>query len=114
MKPFKRTQRINKEIQRLLSESIRAEVMDPRVNGVVVTEVVVSPDFSVAKVYVQSMMGEAAKAVDGLNGAKGFLRTSLSTGIRSKKVPKLTFFVDETSERLEQIESLFEEIHRND
>lgn len=114
MKPFKRTQRVNKEIKRLLSEVILADLMDPRVEGAVVTEVVVSPDFSVAKVYIQSMMGDASNAVDGLNAAKGFLRTSLSNGFRSKRVPKLTFFRDETTDKLEKIEHLFEEIHRND
>lgn len=114
MKPFKRIQRVNKEIKRLLSETIRSDLIDPRVKGIVVTEVVASPDFSVAKVYVRSITGDTSIAVERLNMAKGFLRTKLAVGLKAKKVPKLTFFLDETIDKQEKIETLFEEIHKND
>lgn len=115
MKPFKRTQRVNKEILRILSDVIQTEIRDPRVRGIVITQVVVSPDFSVASVYVQSVMENTGEnALQGLDAAKGFLRTRLSARFRSKKVPKLRFFRDEAVENLEKLEEIFERIAQDD
>ena len=114
MKPFKRTQRVNKQIQRLLAELIRTRLTEPWVESVVVTGVVVSPDLSVAKVYVHTVTGDAVEAVDGLNEMKGLLRSRLAGEFRAKRVPELRFFVDDTIERMERLEALFERIHQDD
>ncbi len=114
MKPYKRTQRVNRQIQRLLAVLIRTRLTESWVQDVVITSVVVSPDLSVAKVYVHTVTGKASDAVDGLNEVKGFLRTGLAGEFRAKRVPELRFFVDDTMERVERLEALFERIHQDD
>ena len=104
-------ERSDKKIKRLLSQVLQNEVRDPRVRGVVITQVVVSADFSVASVYVQSMDGvDTQDTLAGLKAAGGFLRSRLSTMFRAKKVPQLRFFLDDTFERLERLEEIFERI----
>ena len=45
---FARSRRVEEQIQRLLSDLIRSQLRDPRVAGVVITEVRASRDLGVA------------------------------------------------------------------
>ena len=48
---FPRSRRVEEQIQRILSDVVRAEVRDPRLNGVIISTVKVSRDLSVAWIY---------------------------------------------------------------
>ena len=48
---FPRSRRVEEQIQRILSDVVRAEVRDPRLDGVIVSSVKVSRDLSVAWIY---------------------------------------------------------------
>ena len=69
--------RINMEVQRELSEIIRLEIKDPRVNGAMtsVVAVEVTPDLKYCKAYI-SVLGDeerAKEAITGLKSAVGYL-----------------------------------------
>ena len=59
--------RINMEVQRELSEIIRTEIKDPRVNGAMtsVVAVEVTPDLKYCKAYI-SVLGDEERAKDAL------------------------------------------------
>jgi len=85
---------------------------DPRVEGVTITEVKVTPDLRFADVYVSRLGGDAERkeAVQGLEAAAGFLRHELAPRIDLRFVPELRFHLDRSWEQGARIEALLEEI----
>ena len=98
---FSRASRIADQLQRDLSELIRLEVKDPRVNLVTISAVDVSRDLSHAKVYVTSMAQEHSpeQTTAALQHAAGFLRSQLARSLKLRIVPHLEFVYDPSVER---------------
>jgi len=93
---YSRKLRVNTQLQAELAGLIRTELSDPRIAGVTVTGVDVSPDMRQAKVTV-SLLGpdeQLKEAVKGLNRAAGKLRHGLSQRMRLRIVPSLRFVPD--------------------
>ena len=108
---FPRSRRIEEQIQRVLGDAIRAEARDPRLRGVILTEVRVSRDLSVARVYYSALQQDATAPDPGpaLEAARGFLRSVLARELRVRQVPELRFFADETVRRGAALERLIDE-----
>jgi ribosome-binding factor A len=105
----------DKRVAELLKEEISAiifsEVKDPRVKNVSITEVVVSKDLSVAKVYFRTLIKEDSEdSLNGLNKSAGFIKSRLVKNIRLKHIPTLEFFYDDTLDNVIKIETLIKEI----
>ena len=97
---FARHQRLGAQIQRTLSELLRFETKDPRLQGVSLTTVDLTRDLSVAKVYFSLLdpEGNAESALEGLEKASGFLRGRLGREIKVRHVPELRFVHDDSAE----------------
>ena len=109
---FTRSERVSDAVQREIASLIREHVRDPRVGMLSVTDVSVSRDLSVAKVYV-AFVGERSaeqikEGLSALNGASGFLRKLLSSSIALRATPKLNFFYDETGQRSQHLDALID------
>ncbi len=105
-----RTQRVAREIQRELACLIRDEVKDPRVGMVTLTEVELSPDLSLAKVYYTSLGGQDDKeSAEGLRRAAPFLRGMLGQRLRLRTVPELRFVFDPSVEGGMRLSRLIDE-----
>lgn len=103
-----RVDKIDSILLRELSVIISQEVNDPKLGFPTVTEVDVSPDLKNAKVYV-SFLGKNYKKRDGIQAlrqAKGFIKTQLAKRVRMRKIPDLTFVVDDTLDKAEKIEEI--------
>ena len=77
----KRNYRLAGEIRRDLAEIFTTESKNPRINAMVnITDIELSPDGSVAKVYVSKLGNarERQELLEALEQSKGFLRTALS------------------------------------
>ena len=101
-----RQQKIARQIQRDMAEILQKEgaaIVAGRM--VTVTTVRVSPDFAYAKIYVSVFPFERAEALEKNNW---FLRRELGRRIRNqlKVVPELQFFLDDSLEYIENIDSL--------
>ncbi len=83
---------------RVLNELVRFETKDPRVAGVSLTDIELSRDLSVAKVYFSQMNPDEdpAEAQEGLSRAAGFLRSRLGSSINVRHVPELRFLHDDS------------------
>ncbi|MFY0687870.1 MAG: 30S ribosome-binding factor RbfA [Cyclobacteriaceae bacterium] len=86
---------------------------------VTVTDVDMSPDLSVARVYFSIFpIKDAEKVMKGLNDHKGEIRKHLGNkiGKQVRKVPELAFFHDDTEEKASQIDNLIDglEIPKDD
>ena len=109
---FTRSERVSDAVQKELAILIRDNVRDPRVGMLSVTEVTVSRDLAVAKVYI-TFVGERSReqvdqGVEALNGAAGYLRKLLASSLSLRVTPKLTFFFDESGHRGQHLEALID------
>lgn len=92
----RRAKRVSEALREELSEIIGYELSDPRVNGVDVTEVLLSPDLRVAQVRValDGSEEERQQALDGLEHARHFIRREVSHRLQLYKMPELRFEAD--------------------
>ncbi len=82
---------------------------------VTITNVRVSPDLKLAKIYLSVLEKEKRSFVlDKIEDKKGYIRTELAHRIRIKFIPELKFFIDDTLDYVEKIEGLIKKIHEND
>ncbi len=88
--------RVGEEIKREISVILAKEVKDPRLGMLSITDVNVSRDLSFAKVYFSTLGDEQARktTLEGLNRAKGFIRSELAKRIRVRHIPEITFHFD--------------------
>ena len=108
----RRQRRVSELVHRELSLLLMREIRDPRVSDVTITEVRITPDLLIARVYF-SILGdtEAGKeALAGLESATGFLRTQLGARLSLRFVPELIFEPDESAEYGRRIDELLDQI----
>lgn len=108
--------RLEGVIRKNISDIIQFEVKDPSVGFVTITDVKVSNDHSYAKVYV-SFLGKEERAQAGLkalNRAKGHIRSNLSKRLSIRRTPDLIFEIDTAMQNGQHIESIIQEIHKQD
>ena len=97
-----RQEKIAKQIQRDIAESLRGVLTT-------VTAVRVSPDLGYAKVYVSVFPFEKAQAtLDIIEQQNKLIRGALGRRMRFqvKVIPELQFFIDDSLEYIENIDSL--------
>lgn len=114
---FSRSRRLEEAIQRVLGELLAGKVRDPRLAGLTVTDVRVSRDLSVAKVYYAVLTPRPTPSADieqALGAAAGFLRSKLAGELRVRRVPELRFLPDEGLLRAREIGDLIERAIRDD
>ncbi|MEM8815969.1 MAG: 30S ribosome-binding factor RbfA [Pseudomonadota bacterium] len=105
---FSRNQRLGNQILRTLSELIRFDSKDPRLDGIALTQVDLTRDLSIAEVYFSMLRPDAdpAPAKDGLDSAAGFLRGRLGHAIKVRHVPELRFVHDASAAESARISEL--------
>ena len=96
-----RTDRLNEEAKKVLSEIIR-ELKDPRLSPMTtITQVEITNDLKYAKVYV-SVYDESEEArkdsVLALNHASGFIARELGKRMQIRRLPQLKFLLDTSIE----------------
>lgn len=76
--------------------AILADLKDPRIEGVTVTYVEVSPDMRNAKVHVSIMGDETAQrlCLRGLQSSAGYLQQKVSKRIDTRYTPRIRFEID--------------------
>ncbi len=111
MQPYKRSQRLNILLREEIADIIMRRVKDPRLGFVTITDVSLSEDLKIARVYVSVLNSdEKAIVIEILNGAKGLIRSEVAKRVRSKFIPTLEFWIDESIEQGFKIDKLLKEI----
>lgn len=107
----RRTLKAAEAIREVVAMSILAEVKDPRVRGVTITQVEVSGDMRQAKVYFMILGGEGKErnALRGLQSAAGFFQSKVARRIDSRYTPTLQFVVDEGMKNLMEVSRILAE-----
>ncbi len=110
--------RIDK-VENLIKEEISLiflhKLQDPAFGFITVTNVKVSPDLKIAKIYLSVFERERRNEVlEKVNSKVKFIRSQLASQISIKFTPELKFFLDDTLDYVEKIEGLIKKIHEND
>ena len=110
--PSTRPARVGDQLRAEISDLLAREVHDPGIGFLTLTQVTVSPDLQVARVYYTTLGDERARrdTARALGRATPFLRRQLGRRLRLKRVPVLEFFFDESVERGDRIERILNEI----
>jgi ribosome-binding factor A len=108
--------RINGEVQRELSNIIRGEIKDPRINPLTsVVAVEVAPDLKTCKAYI-SVLGDEesqAKTLAGLKSAEGFIRSKLAKTVNLRNTPEIRFVLDQSIEYGVKMSKMIDEITKD-
>jgi ribosome-binding factor A len=111
-----RRRRVGAELHRLLNELLRTEVKDPRLEDVTVSEVEMSGDLSIAKVYYATLDPDASAedAQAGFAKASGFLRGRVGHALHLRRAPELHFIRDESARRGAELTRLIDSLRSQD
>ena len=107
----KRTQKIERQIQKDLSEIFLGQTKLMHGVMVSVTNVRISPDLSIAKAYLSVFPSEKGKEIiENIQSNKKSIRYELGLriGKQIRKVPELSFFLDDSIDYLEKIDQLLQ------
>src|SRR5688500_2321750 len=94
----RRTEMLGSTIQKELALVIMRELSDPRLVGMPsITRVKVSPDLSIADVFVTIMgtPGQQSAALNALKHSAGMMRARLTKVLSLRQAPYLKFHIDE-------------------
>jgi ribosome-binding factor A len=96
MRETPRSRRLNDAVQEAIAFIIEEDISDPRLELVTVTGADVTKDLSVARVYVTAHGGEEryTEVLEGLESAKGRIRSLLARRVPMRQTPELRFEVD--------------------
>lgn len=108
-----RTEQIASVIHTAVQRVITRGLNDPRVRGLVsVTKVEVAPDLHDARVFVSVLPAEHAElTIHGLRSAAGHIQAEISKEVAARRLPRLSFRLDESLKKQAMIESEIRE-HR--
>lgn len=108
-----RTERVAGEIQKALASPLRSIAEELSAGFISVTEVRLSADMQIARIYV-SVFGGKRTPADVLDyieqHAMGKLRRHLSTSLRLRYTPQLQFFIDDSLDRAQRIEAILDRV----
>jgi ribosome-binding factor A len=112
MIPYSRADRVSGLIQEVLSNLLKKDIHDPRLRMVTITNVKMSRDLKLARIYFSIYGGEnkTEAAAKGFESARGFIKRSLARRLGLRYMPDLTFFYDESFDYGTHIEELLKSI----
>jgi len=104
-----RSDRVGMEIKREINEILKLKVRDPRVQGVTITDVHMTGDLSLAKIYYtihSTLASDNQKAQTGLEKATGTIKRELARKLTMYKIPDLVFEKDQSIEYGNKIDEM--------
>lgn len=111
-----RIRRVNEAIKEVLAELL-ADLKDPRIGFVTITDVRTAPDLRVSEVFFTVLPDDEeslAETAAGLRSATPLLRRQLGARVRLKYVPDLRFSHDPLPDHSRRIEELLGERRPDD
>jgi len=108
-----RTEKVASLIKHEIGEILIREYNDPSHGFITVTEVRVTPDLRIARVFfsVFGPDGIQARAMAMLEGEKQHIRGLVASRLTLRFVPALQFYLDDTMDRVNRINTLIRKIH---
>jgi ribosome-binding factor A len=106
-----RKDRVAELIHQVIADLVVSKIKDPRIQGITITEVLLSPDLKSARVYYCGLPGEKTEANQkGLEAAEGFIRRQLRMELDLKYIPQLSFFYDTAFDNSARISRILKDL----
>lgn len=109
-----RRERLGEALREEIGTLVEGELADPRIGLVNVSGVELAEDGRSARVFVEVEGDdqEAARALQGLQAASGFIRRELASRLRLRRPPELFFQLDRSEKYEARIEELLNRTKR--
>ena len=107
-----KVERLQKELQRITNAVFNGKIDDPRLSGIEITRVKISPDLSFLKLYFSDYNQELSenKTIELLNKSSGFIKKQIAGANIMRTIPQIEFEYDNTSKRVEKIDQIFKKL----
>lgn len=107
-------ERLGEALREEIETILEGELGDPRIGLVNVSELHMAADGRSAQVYVvvQGDDEEAARTMEGLSAAVGYVRRELVERLHLRRAPELIFVLDRSHEYKSRIEELIKRTRR--
>ncbi len=111
-----RSLRVDEEVQRILGKVFLSKVRLLSADILTITQVNITRDLRIAKVYLSFLNPSVSKeeALKELLRRRKEIRYHLGTELRTKYVPELRFYLDESAEHSSRIQAIIEKLHRDE
>ena len=104
--------RLNAEIQKVVSGIINNEINDPRINGVIsVLRVDITKDLSFATINLSIYNDNPKETFEAIEKASGYIRKLLSQKIEIRSTPKLIFKLDDGIAQSDKIHKIIKDLN---
>lgn len=107
-----RQERTAEEIRMILSDLLRRDVSDPRLQDLTVTRVIIDRELQHANVYMNALGDESRQkeVMLALDKAGGFFRYELAQRMSLRTVPELHFHWDPTLAYAEEVNQILDSL----
>ncbi len=110
MKQTPNSRRLNEQAREVVASILIDEISDPRLGLITVTGAEVSPDRSVMIVYISTDPGRYDEVLEGLESAKGRIRSLVGRAITWRVTPEIRFFIDQSVDSGERITQALKDV----
>ncbi len=113
---YKRAERVADQLRIEVADILAKKSKDPRLQFVTVTNVEVTKDLRIARVYV-SILGsqdEEPNVLKALNSASGFVRSEIGRRLELRYTPEIKFWIDSSWPRAERILKILDTLPPSD
>jgi len=109
---YKRATRVADQIRMEVADIIMRKTKDPRVASVTVTDVEITNDLRLARVFVTTLLNAEQEhdAFAGLNKASGFIRSELGRRLNLRYTPEIVFQKDVSGPRGDRLLSILDHL----
>jgi ribosome-binding factor A len=113
---YNRADRVADQIRMEVADILMRKIKDPRVRSVTITDVELTNDLRLARVFVTALGTDAEKReiFAGLAKATGFVRSELGRRVTLRYLPEILFLEDLSGPRGDRVLQLLEELHDKD
>jgi ribosome-binding factor A len=110
-----RTQRVAEAVRHEIGTMLQRDIDTSGFGLLTVTDVIMTADLKLAKVYVSHYRSEHSNAdvLAFLDEHARDIRMAVGRAVRLKFTPELRFYIDETMNKVERIEQILADIHRS-
>jgi len=107
-----RLKRMEKELLKVISQTVNNKLRDKNLELVTITEVKLSRDFSIAKIYFTALDQKNIKSIQKtLIKSSGFIKKEIGAKQIIRSIPELHFYFDEIEENARKLNDIFKKIH---
>jgi ribosome-binding factor A len=113
-RPVKRSTRVGELLREILASVLLERVSDPRLQELTITEVEMSPDLKMARIYYAVRQGtKPEELMMALDKAMGFIKQEVAREHILRTMPEFHFLPDESLEKAERLERLFASLDKD-